>query len=299
MRLLNGDVIVFDKPIGNGGTADTYRVFNYTKKKMQCAKHLYGRRYASDSEKYYKKCELLFNRWHSPHPSFVWCEDRGISAYDAVTKSFVYVMEFLENYESVSSIIRDPEIVKIRERIGICRTLAEAAKAAVGNNLIFGDWSANNVMWKRTADGRLSVRIIDTDPISIPGAPLGMGGTGKYRSPEVMLGAPQTQQSDVYSLAVLTFRLFCGRHPLDGQRTRSEPETEESVMKYYAREPIFIFDGVLNAPSRLVETRFRSLPSPLQYYYQYIFSNASLHGRQDRMGYDDFLKILDLTLQSI
>lgn len=299
IKLRNGDVVVFDKKFGNGGTADVYRVLNATKKKYQCAKHLYGGRYASEPEKYYEKCNVLYYKWHSPHPAFVWCEDKGISDYDKKTKSFVYVMELLENYDGVKTIIRDPEILKIKDRIEICRTLAEAAKAAVDQNLIFGDWSANNVMWKREKNGNISIRIIDTDPTSIPGAPLGMGGTGKYRAPEVMLGEPQSQQSDIYSLTVLTFRLFCGRHPLDGKRTRSEPETEETIMKYYAKEPIFIFDGDVNAPSRLVATRFYSLPMPLQKYYSYIFSNGSLHGRIDRMGYDDFLKILDLSLKSL
>ncbi len=299
IKLRNGDVIVIDRPIGNGGTADTYKVFNATKKIFQCAKHLYAGRYATDPEKYYQKCNILYNNWHSPHPAFVWCADRGMTEYYGNTKSFLYVMEYLDGYNGCKDIIRDTEILKLKDRIGMCKTLAEAAKAAVDQKLIFGDWSANNVMWKRMSNGSICTRIIDTDPISIPGSPLGMGGTGKYRAPEVMLGAAQSQQSDIFSLAVLTFRLFCGRHPLDGKRTRNEPETEETIMKYYAKEPIFIFDGDTNAPSRLVEARFHSLPRPLQHYYKYIFSNASLHGRQDRMDYDDFLKILEMSSKSV
>lgn len=298
IKLLNNDVIVIVDTIGSGGTADTYKVLNTTKNTYQCAKHLYGGLYTVDSEKYYKKCTIMF-KYESPHPAFVWCKDFGISTYYEETKSFIYVMELLNGYQSVATIIRNPEIMKIRDRIKICTVLAEASKDAIQKGLIYGDWSANNVMWKMKPDGEIAVRVIDCDPMSIQGFPLGLGGTGKYRSPEVMKGADQSQQSDIFSLGVLTFRLFCGRHPLDGFRTRSEPETYESIIKYYADEPIFIFDGEENAPSRLVRKRFNSLPRPLQIYYRYIFSNDSLHGRADRFDYDKFLLILNKSLEEL
>ena len=298
IKLLNGDIITIVAPIGSGGTADTYKVLNVNKKKFQCAKHLYGGIYTTDSEKYYEKCTVLA-KYKPPHPAFVWFEDFGISSYNKETKSFIYVMELLEGYKNAVSLIRDPEQLKLKERIKICTILAEASKSAIGKGLIYGDWSGNNVMWKKLPNGDISVRIIDCDPMSVQGFPLGLGGTGKYRSPEVMLGAEQSQQSDIFSLAVLSFRLFCSRHPLDGKKTRSEPETPETIMKYYAKQPIFIFDGDTNAPSRLVTARFNALPRPLQVYFSYMFSNGSLHGRADRFDYDKFLIVMKKSLDLI
>lgn len=298
IKLLNGDIILIEDTIGRGGTADTYKVLNITKKKYQCAKHLYGGIYTTDSNKYYEKFKILA-RYEAPHPAFVWCEDFGISDYDEETESFIYVMELLEGYKSAVSLICDPEMLRLMDRIKMCTVLAEASRAAIENGLIFGDWSGNNIMWKSMPNGEISVRIIDCDSMSVPGFPLGLGGTGKYRAPEVMKGAEQSQQSDIYSLAVLSFRLFCQRHPLDGKRTRSEPETPETIMKYYANEPIFIFDGDTNAPSRLVTARFNALPRPLQIYFRYMFSNDSLQGRADRYDYDKFLIIMKKSLEEI
>ena len=291
MSLINGERIVIDQMIGNGGTADIYRVLNFDRKCFECAKHLYHR-YSADPRMYYEKYKIL-SRIPAPHPAFVWGRPDAMTGFDEATRSFVFVMELLDSsYKKVARIVKDPEMFRLRERLEICLVLAEAASAVTAQGLVFGDWSSNNVMWRTEKDGSISVRIIDSDGMSLPGYPLGLGGTGFYRSPEVMAGAEQTAQSDIHSLAVLTFRLFCGRHPLDGKRTGSVGLDEKAIMKYYCEEPIFIFDGDENAPSTLVKTRFRSLPEVLQLYYRLIFSNACLHGREDRPDADTLKAVL-------
>lgn len=281
MSLINGERIVIDQKIDSGGTADIYRVLNVDKRCFQCGKHLYFK-YSADPKKYYDKLKIL-SQTASPHPAFVWSWPNAVTKFDHVNNSFFFVMELLDSsYKNVIPIIKDPDLLTLRQRIDLCLILADAAKAIEDTDLVFGDWSSKNVMWKENQDKSISIRIIDCDGMSLPGYPLGLGGTGKYRSPEVLAGAVQTAQSDIHSLAVLTFRLLCRTHPLDGKRTRSEMETEDNLIKYYSKEPIFIFDGFENEADMMTKKRFSALPRILQLYYKQMFSNSCLHGREDR-----------------
>ncbi len=297
IRLLNGERICIMDRIGSGATADIYKVFNMDRKCYQCAKHLYGE-YSNDPEKYYEKLRV-FIKMNRPHELFVWGYPEACSAFDKKTKSFVYVMELLEGFDDLRGIIRNPEMLSLKSRIQICLNLAEAAKSAQDRRLVYGDWQPKNILWKKNTSGEISLRIIDTDGMSFQGHQLGLAGTGKYRAPEVMAGGAQTLQSDIHSLATLAFRLLCGRHPLDGKLTRSEVESPVNIMKYYCKQPLFIFDGSENQPSELVRKRFGSLPRILQLLYRKYFSRGCLLGREERPDYSVFRNAHEQAMKQI
>ena len=284
--LINNEKIVILEMIGSGGTADIYKVYNLQRKCYQCAKHLYGN-YSAEPKKYYDKLRIL-SKMSKPHDLFVWSYPDACSRFDEKSRSFLFVMELLEGYKDLRSIMKNPDILPLKTRIRICLKLAEAADAAIEHSLIYGDWQSKNVMWKKMPSGEISLKIIDTDGMSLPGHHLGLQGTGKYRAPEILAGGSQTEQSDIHALATVAFRLLCGRHPLDGRLTRSETETPASIMKYYCHKPLFIFDGYENEPSELVKERFSRLPRILQLLYRQYFSNRCLMGREDRPDYSVF-----------
>ena len=97
------------------------------------------------------------------------------------------------------------------------------------------------------------VLICDNDNVAVDGAAtLGVLGTPRFMAPEVVRGdARPSTQTDLFSLAVLSFYMLMVHHPLEGKR-----ETEikcldlPAMNSLYGTNPLFIFDPVdkSNAP---------------------------------------------------
>ena len=89
------------------------------------------------------------------------------------------------------------------------------------------------------------VLICDCDNVAVDGAgTLGVLGTPRFMAPEVVRGeAVPSTQTDLFSLAVLTFYMLVVHHPLEG---RKETEIKcldlPAMNKLYGTEPVFIFD---------------------------------------------------------
>jgi eukaryotic-like serine/threonine-protein kinase len=103
--------------------------------------------------------------------------------------------------------------------IGI--TLCDALAAVHRTGLVHRDVKASNVM--REDGGRIVLMDFgaghDIEPERTHASMI--AGTPPYMSPEVLLGAPATPASDIYSLGVLLFHLVTGEFPVEGTSMES------------------------------------------------------------------------------
>jgi serine/threonine protein kinase/tetratricopeptide (TPR) repeat protein len=116
---------------------------------------------------------------------------------------------------SLEALLRDQGPFGWREATVIGMDLCAALAAVHQAGLLHRDLKAQNVL--REEGGRIVLMDFSTgiEAESAPDATA--AGTPLYLAPEVLLGKPATERSDIYSLGVLLFHLVTGRYPVHGR----------------------------------------------------------------------------------
>ncbi len=290
-------VLKMEQLIGSGAQADVYKAYDILNRQYVAAKHCYGA-YASNKGLFYKKVQAL-SQHPAPHPALCWP-----IALSPLTKnaSFLYIMPLLDGYRPVTGVINRTDKLTELQKAQLLMKLAEALDALHSRKFVYGDISAQNILYRIDADGSVDVRLIDCENVSLPGFSFGLQGSGRFRAPELLLpdpsredGGPQPPSvySDAYAFQVLAFRVLLRRHPLDGALSRTVPmDDHEGFLRYYARAPLFIFEGTKNDPGPRVTANWEALPQPMQLFFRYCFSQKALHHKEERLGMKEFMLIL-------
>ena len=140
-------------------------------------------------------------------------------------------------------------------RIGL--NLVDAFASLHSDGLCYRDISFGNLY---VDPGTGDVAIIDNDNVGTTGEEALIKGTLQFMAPEVMLDqAPPRTESDLYSLALFLFYLFCHGHPLEGtavdesynSNDSDRPSDQEVLLKHFGHMPIFVFDpqDISNRPA--------------------------------------------------
>ncbi|MGB5239276.1 MAG: protein kinase, partial [Prochlorococcaceae cyanobacterium] len=120
--------------------------------------------------------------------------------------------------------------------------LAEAFHALHLKGLCYKDISLGN-LFLEPSSGR--ILICDNDNVDVDGRDLGsVLGTPGFMAPEILMGrARPGANSDLFSLAVLIFRLLTRHDPLRGRRELAIRCLDEPARRrLYGEDPLFIFD---------------------------------------------------------
>jgi len=145
--------------------------------------------------------------------------------------------------------------ISLRAVLRACFLLAEAFHALHSKGLCYKDISLGN-LFIDPASG--CILICDNDNVDVNGSPLGgVRGTPGFMAPEVLLGrsAPGTQ-SDLFSLAVLLFRLLTRHDPFRGRlELQIRCFDEPARLRLYGEDPVFIFS----------EEDGRNRPDPIEH----------------------------------
>jgi eukaryotic-like serine/threonine-protein kinase len=162
---------------------------------------------------------------------------------------FGYVMPRMESrFVTCFEMLSAPNSPGFDIKIRIGLNLVDAFASLHGDGLCYRDISFGN-LYVDPATG--DVAIIDNDNVGTTGEQTFIKGTLQFMAPEVMLNeTPPRTESDLYSLALFLFYLFCHGHPLEGtavDRSYNSGEDErlsdeEVLLRHFARMPVFVFD---------------------------------------------------------
>jgi DNA-binding helix-hairpin-helix protein with protein kinase domain len=132
--------------------------------------------------------------------------------------------------------------LSLRSVLLACLHLADAFHALHSKGLCYKDISLGNLFLQPDSG---QILICDNDNVDVDGADQGaVLGTPGFMAPEVLLGqARPGADSDLFSLAVLLFRLLTRSDPLRGRRELAIRCLDEPARRrLYGEDPVFIFD---------------------------------------------------------
>lgn len=231
--------------LGSGGQGEVFEVA-FAGEQL-AAKWYFPRFLARDPELMERLRDSI--RATAPSPAFLWpmsllqpaaarAVELGIPA-----GSFGYLMN-LRPPDYVGAIEHEAArlTISLRDVVRACFFLAEAFDRLHSRGLCYKDISTGN-LFLRPQDGR--ILICDNDNVAVTGAGRGAAlGTPGFMAPEVLLGqARPSSTSDLFSLAVLLFRLLTRSDPFKGRlelqiRCLDGPAQRQ----LYGVDPVFVFD---------------------------------------------------------
>lgn len=185
----------------------------------------------------------------APSPSFLWpiaflratpetqarmrCKETGFGyLMDIRPTGFVGAVEHYGGRVDIS----------LRNVLRACLELTDAFHALHSKGLCYKDISLGN-LFLQPESGR--ILICDNDNVDVDGRDLGgVLGTPGFIAPEILMGcARPAASSDLYSLAVLLFRMLTRHDPFRGAMELDIHCLDEPARRrLYGEDPVFIFD---------------------------------------------------------
>ncbi len=144
------------------------------------------------------------------HPAIITLHDMGI---DEASQTPYLIMEYLEG-QALDQVLLKGALPYPKA----CAWVAEVATAlavAHRKGIIHGDVKPANIL--TTIEGRVKLtdfgiaRLARKDTMDSP-----LMGTPAYWCPEQIIGKPQDERSDLFSLGVVLYEMVTGRRPFDG-----------------------------------------------------------------------------------
>lgn len=187
----------------------------------------------------------LVERGRPQHDAFIWpidmvlCHEHG---------GFGYLMPLMDaRFRSFARMLKAAELPGFRTLIQIGINLVDAFAALHTDGLCYRDISFGNIYVDPESG---DVAVIDNDNVGPNGGETAVRGTPQFMAPEVIRGeVPPSIETDLYSLAIFLFFLFCFGHPLEGEAVEASYSWEdhrlseqEILLKHYGHEPVFVFD---------------------------------------------------------
>ena len=238
---VSGEIVTVKKKLGEGGQGIVYLVGSDNGDK---ALKWYNEQQSTDEQK-----TSIINLVMRGTPKgeagkrFVWpidvvtCEDND---------NFGYLMNLIDKdkYAELGEVWA--HIKPVPGRHEMCRISYELANSYRELHLegyCYRDISEGNLMFNVDTG---EVLICDNDNVGINRqSKCQVQGTWEYMAPEIIMGkATPSTLTDLYSLAVLLFRLWIWHHPLHGEIEYNIRSWDiPAKKKVYGEEPIFVFDS--------------------------------------------------------
>jgi serine/threonine protein kinase len=203
--------------IGRGSMGVVYRAYDpYIDRAVAVKVALADALKDKDSGERFKK--MFFNEAHTAgmlrHPNILDIFDAGIDG----DKCYI-VMELVEGGETIRQYCQPDGLLPINEAAEIIFKCAKALDYAHRQGVIHRDIKPSNILLAPDRD----VKIADFSIAHIAEAdmtqtmPMGFVGSPRYMSPEQIQEDIISSQTDIFSLGVVSYELFTGKHPFGAQ----------------------------------------------------------------------------------
>lgn len=157
---------------------------------------------------------------------------------------YYIVMEFYEGV-TVADLVKDDTQIPLDIAVAILLDVCLGLEAAHAQHIVHRDIKPANIIYTN----RGAIKIADfglakkSDTITVVTQPGKVLGTPAYMSPEQAAGESVGPQSDIFSLGVVAFEMFCQRRPFEGS---SYSEVIEKIQTH--RAPLLSHENPLIQP---------------------------------------------------
>jgi len=227
--------------LGGGGMGLVYRAEQVSLGRRVAVKVLRDDlpRDAGFEERFRREALLLSS---VEHPAVVRVIDFGLHG-----ASMCLVMEYVEG-ETLEAVLRAEAPLSVARTETLVMQLAQGLAAIHAKGIVHRDLKPENVILTRGPDGGEQARLLDFGIARLAGQESSASvtqvglvlGTPEYVSPEQAMGQALDARSDLYSLAVIAFRMLTGKHPFPG------PTPREFISQHIHQKAPFLIDLVPN-----------------------------------------------------
>ncbi len=187
----------------------------------------------------------------------------AIYDFGETTEGVIFLaMEYVDG-ESLSDILAREGPLEPHRAATITHQVGDALQAAHDLGIVHRDLKPDNIMITKGRDGCDVVKVVDFGIAKAMGGEEGQKvtrtglvvGTPEYMSPEQLSGDLLDGRSDIYSLALVLFRILTGRLPFEADNA------QEVMIKRLTDEPTRLNDAMpgANFPARLQDVLDRAL----------------------------------------
>jgi protein kinase-like protein len=176
--------------------------------------------------------------------------------------TLVISMELVEG-RSLRQMLREVEAVSVRQGVKIARQIAAGLAEAHAQGVIHRDLKPENILISRDGTAKVMdfgiARLTDSR-MTVTGQ---LVGTPAYMSPEQAQGRPADARSDIYSLGLVMYEMFCGRPAFSAETPLALLAKQVSEMPTPPREleadlPVRIEEAIRKCLAKNPDRRFQS-----------------------------------------
>ena len=222
------------RKLGEGGMGQVY-LAEHVKMGRRCAIKIMAQSMMNDADAISRFNREAANASRISHPHVCAVYDFG-----ETREGLIYLaMEYIEG-QSLSELLDEGGAMTLPRATGIITQCADALQAAHDLGIVHRDLKPDNIM-VMTARGRDIVKVVDfgiakaTDAKASGQKVTKTGlvvGTPEYMSPEQLSGDPCDGRSDLYSLALVFYRMITGKLPFEAD------SAQETMIKRLTDEPM-------------------------------------------------------------
>src|SRR6059036_2343245 len=253
------------KKLGEGGMGQVY-LAEHVKMGRRSAIKVMNPSMVHDSE-----AVARFNREASNASRISEAHVCAIYDFGETPEGLIYLaMEFIEG-EPLTELIRSEGALPLARAADIAIQVAAALQAAHDLGIVHRDLKPDNIMLTRSRDGADAVKVVDFGLAKAVGGDDSQKvtktglvvGTPEFMSPEQLSGDKLDGRSDLYSLALVLYRMLAGKLPFEAT------SVQETMIKRLTDEPVKLAAARpdLQFPTGLQETLDAALArSPVDRY---------------------------------
>ena len=300
IKTVSNDTLTVKEFIAEGGQGGVYKV---TYQGQEKALKWYKKSFLDSNkniQSFYDNLRTNINKG-KPSEEFLWPLDITEWTNNG-NDSFGYIMDLRSpEYYDIPKFMRGTaNFSSYRKIIDACLHIVGAYRKLHNMGYSYQDLNDGN-FFINPEKGR--VLICDNDNVAPNGREMGIIGKPRYLAPEVVLGKtkPNTQ-TDIFSMSIILYILFCNNHPLEGKRYFVPALSPELQKKLYGSEAYFIMDPDPKNPNKPDPTKIKShknsitfwkcLPNYIQDIFSSAFSQDSIKNPNRRPSEINWLKAL-------
>ncbi|MEP7380530.1 MAG: protein kinase [Gemmatimonadota bacterium] len=215
------DRFLVHKELGKGGMGQVF-LAEQVRIGRRCALKVIREGLVSDPDSVLRFNREASNAASISHPNVVQVYDFGESRDGMIFLAMEYV-----DGESLGALLAREGTVAPLRAVSIASRVASALTAAHDLKIVHRDLKPDNVMLARNRDGSDLVKVVDFGVARVMDSAdqkvTGTGlviGTPEYMSPEQFTGKGIDGRSDLYSLALILFRMLTGTPVFDAENAR-------------------------------------------------------------------------------